>query len=150
MDRKLVKQFKRGPYVIKHELVDQTEYGGKGDLLMKSAYSLEGDYIGTTRNAHHFWKRYGITKFEKTEPDNCVCSIGFSPRQKKWYGWSHRAIFGYRVGHVVKEGDLTATSGWTEEYLKTHTDDKPMPVGFKVMNLKDAKRCAIAFAASVS
>jgi len=30
---------------------------------------------------------------------------GFSPKDNKWYGWSHRAIFGFEVGSTCKKGD---------------------------------------------
>ena len=31
--------------------------------------------------------------------------VGFSPRDNKWYGWSHRAIYGFGVGSTCKKGD---------------------------------------------
>jgi len=31
--------------------------------------------------------------------------VGFSPKDKKWYGWSHRAIYGFKVGSTCKKGD---------------------------------------------
>lgn len=31
--------------------------------------------------------------------------VGFSPKDNKWYGWSHRAIYGFTIGSVVKKGD---------------------------------------------
>lgn len=31
--------------------------------------------------------------------------VGFSPKDGKWYGWSHRAIFGFEVGSECKKGD---------------------------------------------
>ncbi len=33
--------------------------------------------------------------------------VGFSPKDKKWYGWSHRAIFGFKVGSTCKKGDCS-------------------------------------------
>ena len=30
--------------------------------------------------------------------------IGFNPAEQKWYGWSHRAIFGFGVGSECKKG----------------------------------------------
>lgn len=89
-----VKSFRRGPYVIVHE--DVRFQQDKKPMLMKSAYSLQGDYIGDTRTAHRLWKKFGIEKFEKISPTSCVCTIGYSPRRKKWFGWSHRAIFGFK------------------------------------------------------
>ena len=32
--------------------------------------------------------------------------VGFSPKENKWYGWSHRAIFGFTIGSTCKKGDV--------------------------------------------
>jgi len=31
--------------------------------------------------------------------------VGYSPKDEKWYGWSHRAIFGFSIGSICKKGD---------------------------------------------
>ena len=31
--------------------------------------------------------------------------VGFSPKDGKWYGWSHRAIYGFEIGSTCKKGD---------------------------------------------
>ena len=62
-------------------------------------------------------------------------SIGFSEKEQKYYGWSHRAIYGFGIGDIVKEGDVIAES---------------FSVGFEAKNLDDSKRMAIAFAEGVS
>jgi len=80
-------------------------------------------------------KKYGIEVFEKIDPLHSVCSTGFSPKDQKWYGWSHRAIYGYGVGDEVEEGSIPT------EYIK--------PIK-KIKTLEDAKKVAIAFARSVS
>lgn len=119
------------------------------DVIVQSAYTLSGDYIGNKRTAHLLFKR-GI-KPEKANPTHNVCSIGFCEREQKWYGWSHRAIYGFGIGDEVKEGDCTNSSGFIEEYLKEHPEeDLSLPVGFIAKDLIDAKRMAIAFASSVS
>jgi len=124
---------------------------GEGDhwTPMRWATTPDGAYIGTLRDAHRLCVLRGIRPELRTGTSN-TCSVGFSEREQKWYGWSHRAIFGFGIGDVVEEGDLCATSGWTDEYLKDHPDDNVLPVGFKALTLNDAKRMAIAFAASVS
>ena len=30
--------------------------------------------------------------------------LGFNPIEQKWYGWSHRAIFGFGIGSECKKG----------------------------------------------
>ena len=119
-------------------------------VIVKSAYTQAGDYIGNKKMAHFLYTKKGI-KPEKISPSkNKVCSIGFCGKEQKWYGWSHRAICGFGVGDIVKEGDCTASSGWTKEYLKEHPDeDGSLPIGFQAKDLNDARRMAVAFAESV-
>lgn len=119
-------------------------------VLVKSAYTPTGNYIGNKQMAHLLCTKRGI-KPEKANPTHKVCSIGFCEAEQKWYGWSHRAIFGFGVGSEVKEGDCCASSGYTQEYLEGHPeDDLSLPVGFIAKDLIDAKRMAISFADSVS
>lgn len=129
----------------------RAEMNGVGDdkkILMFSFYNREGKYIGSFKN----FKTIVIDReiFPETYDDCNCCSIGKSEKDGKWYGWSHRAMYGFQIGDKVKRGDCCASSGWTEEYLKDHPDDKPLPVGFEAKTEEDCKRMAIAFASSVS
>ncbi len=61
-------------------------------------------------------------------------TIGFSEKEQKWYGWSHRAIYGFSVGDKIKKGDIVYdTLG--ETTLKT---------------LDECKNAAIEFSKAVS
>lgn len=114
------------------------------------AYNPDGAYIGNLKVAKMLCEERGIAP-ELIPPDMNVCSIGFCKKEQKWYGWSHRAIHGFSIGDVVKEGDCCALSGWTDDYLANHPEaDLSLPIGFKAKTLDDAKRMAIAFAESVS
>lgn len=97
-----VRHFKCG-YEVREEVVESPCRGEK-PLLMKSAYTPNGDYIGNPRTAHRLVKLRGIQPV-KSKAEHCVCSIGFSVKDEKWYGWSHRAIFGFKVGSTCKKGD---------------------------------------------
>lgn len=153
-DRELIKtrNYKAG-YQVRTE---NRRYGyGDSDgtppswITMKSAYNLDGDYIGNSTWGHRLVAKRGIAPELRTQHSQ-VCSIGFCEKEEKWYGWSHRAIFGFGVGAVVKEGDCTATSGWTDEYLKAHPEaDTSLPVGTVAHTLSDARDFAVAFAESV-
>ena len=53
-----------------------------------------------------FLTRCGITEnvcssWEAGKPIN----IGFNPQEQKWYGWSHRALFGFGIGSTCRKGD---------------------------------------------
>ena len=82
-----------------------------------------------------FWEQHGI----KPETGN----IGFSDKEQKWYGWSHRAINGFGIGDKVEEGDCVAQDS---EYPA----EGAFPVGFKAKTLEDCKKMAIVFSDSVS
>jgi len=142
------RRFKAG-YILKKEKVYPESYGGDS-FEMTSAYTHGGLYIGESKMAYILCKKKGI-KPELSAPKHNVCSIGFSQTEQKWYGWSHRAIYGFSVGDEVKEGDCCAVSGWVEDYLEEHPEeDKSLPIGFKAETLEDAKKMAVAFAESVS
>lgn len=120
----------RGPFLFCKETWSME---GNDPVEVDAVYTANGDYVGDVESAEELEKR-GIAP-EKRTPQSSVCSIGFSARDQKWFGWSHRAIYGFKVGDVVKEGDCAADG---------------LPVGFEAKTLDDAKEMAKAFAASVS
>ena len=69
---------------------------------------IDGAYltiVGMEEHLNFLFKR-GIT--EQIQGCHAVpktCCIGFNPTEKKWYGWSHRAIFGFGIGSKCKQGD---------------------------------------------
>lgn len=85
-----------------------TIYNKDFDITQKKAYVLLknkniGPYIGTSKWAYRLYKR-GI-KPELISKKHNICSIGFNEKEQKWYGWSHRAIYGFCIGSKVEKGD---------------------------------------------
>ncbi len=97
------RKYKAG-YVVRDEVHDGSDFGGE-DITYKTAYNLNGDYIGSSKDARRLCVKRGI-KPELISPMHNVCSIGFSEDEQKWYGWSHRAIYGFSVGDTVVKGDI--------------------------------------------
>ncbi len=97
-----------------------------------------------------------IKKLEKRQalsPTSGPEQIGFDPKTQKWYGWSHRGIYGFGIGHTVKKGDCTLSSGWVEGCAGYKKDMKKIakyPAGFKCKTLTDCKNLAKLYAASIS
>jgi hypothetical protein len=120
-----------GPILLKREL---WRMEGNPDTDIKAAYSRDGGYIGDWKEACYLHGR-GIVPEAKPGSTGNVCSIGFCEREQKWYGWSHRALYGFGIGDVVEEGSCCCES---------------LPVGFKAEMLDDARRMAIAFADCVA
>lgn len=61
---------------------------------------------------------------ETTTPDGGFCNIGYSPQDKKWYGWNiidKRPLKGFGIGDCLKKGDCIA---------KTLDDCKQMAINY--------------------
>lgn len=136
---KNIRRYEEHGYEVRTETIDGSQYGG-GDVDLESAYTLRGDYLGDAKFAKSICAKRGIIP-EKAEPEHNICTIGFNPREQKWYGWSHRAIYGFGVGSIVKEGSVIAGG------LESNPE---FPVGYEAKSLEDAKRMAKAFAREVS
>ncbi len=79
-------------------------------------------------------RKSGLEKFmEKHGIKRIGSQLGFSEKEQKFYGWSHRAIYGFGIGHKVKKGNMP------------HKYE-----GKTAKTLEDAKRFAVAFASDVS
>lgn len=117
----------KGFVIIKESI---TDYGDPFE--MRCAYSYPDlYYIGLSKQGFMYNRKFGISEFYPThdykptenlsifekakklllnedilnlkkEP---ACSIGWSPRDQKWYGWSHRALYGFTIGSETKKGD---------------------------------------------
>jgi len=108
-----------------YEMRDRAIEMGDGEsFVVTSAYTPDGAYIGDEDWAKKL-DEHGIAPELRTE-DSGVCSIGFCEREQKWYGWSHRAIFGFGIGSKVERGNCAyvadTVDGLMEEYVKFFSD----------------------------
>ena len=92
-----------------------------------------------------------LIKSEKTHPDHSVASIGKSAADGKWYGWSHRAVYGFKKGDEVKDD----SAGKKVDYPKlangeTDFDNGNYEPDFTIKSDDQAREVAITFAKSVS
>lgn len=89
-----------------------------------AAYTPDGHYIGVESWAQELERR-GIAPTVRGEQSE-VCSIGFCEREQKWYGWSHRAIWGFGIGDTVAKGNCAYTAdtvdGLIEDYVEFFAD----------------------------
>ncbi len=110
-----VRRYKAG-YEVREELIDGSEFGGE-DFTMKSSYTPEGHYIGDSKWGHRLCNLRGIKPELKT-CNSRGCSIGFCQKDQKWYGWSHRALYGFGIGSSVKCGDCGYSPTDADDFLK--------------------------------
>jgi hypothetical protein len=70
-----------------------------------------------------------LIKGEKLSPTSSVDSIGKSAADGKWYGWSHRAVYGFKVGDKVKKNTIGNVR--KKEYtIKTDAQAKEAAIRF--------------------
>lgn len=72
---------------------------------------------------------------KKDESDSDITAYG-KAANGKWYGWSHRAVFGFEPGYEIKEGGVAI--------------DKNRKLPYKIKDEEDAKWHAILFAKEVA
>jgi len=81
---------------------------GNGEMIDAWYSKVDGSYITFTNISTDIsWMiANGITEqIQSNEPEDAkVACIGFNPIEQKWYGWSHRAFFGFGIGSEVKKG----------------------------------------------
>ena len=113
-------------------------------LSTAMSFSKDGACIGDRKDGR-FWASQGVTP-EKATPESKGASIGWQENGQKWWGWSHRAKYGFGIGSTVTKGDMLAGSG-----MQPHDKgDKGYRVGYVAKTLEDAKKMAICFAGRVS
>lgn len=44
--------------------------------------------------------------------------LGFNSKEQKWFGWSHRAIYGFTIGSKVKKGDCAYSPSNKDELIE--------------------------------
>lgn len=95
-----------------NEFIDRVAHIGPSNVPGSNSvcyYSrIDGSYIAHVSDPKIFKTllRRGITEeLQSSSKSGKVVSLGFNPAENKWYGWSHRAMFGFTIGSTCKRGD---------------------------------------------
>jgi hypothetical protein len=128
--------------VYTYKTVGDGVYRTKEPLTKRSFKNLPKYSNGKSKVRFQDWLHI------KTEKDG---SYGKSEADGKWYGWSHRAVYGFGVGDEVKGDSL----GKKVEYPKLPDGEFDFDNGkyepdFVIKNDKQAREVAITFAKNVS
>ena len=111
----------------------------KDYILITGAYTPDTmAYIGDEDWAKKLIEM-GI-KPQLSDNEHRVCSIGFCEKEQKWYGWSHRAIFGFGVGSEVKKGDCAYQASNKRDFQhqqREFWDDKEFCIWTTINNVQD-------------
>jgi len=82
--------------------IDTSDIDAEMEALRQQAMA-DPHYHGLGAGFQAYLDEHGINP-ERIHPDSYSCCIGFSEKEQKWYGWSHRAIYGFGIGDEVKRG----------------------------------------------
>lgn len=99
--------------LVAHKTKKDYGLGGEESEIYESDF--DNSYIahvGMEDHVKHLADR-GIT-------EQLTHGVGFSPKDGKWYGWSHRAIYGFEVGSTCSEGDCHYTAPTPEALIESH------------------------------
>lgn len=127
----------KGPYVLRKEIVESIA-PEEEPIEWTMAYTHDGHYIGDPEMATFLFEKTGLSSAMPSGGGN-VCNIGFNEDNKKWYGWSHRAIIGFGIGDRIFEKDF----GDDNTPYVSHGSKK-------IKTLDDAKLSARKFAEYIS
>lgn len=137
------------PYMVSDEVCSIPGWDKKLDGSPNSypvARSRTGKYIGDPKLAKRLVQDYGVveflTQYEALGTDKSWDSVVNVARCSDggWLGWSHRALYKFKPGMQVEEGDC----GY--EYVRKKLGGKP----WVLKTDADAKHAACYFASSVS
>ena len=117
IDKKLIKKVSMPKFIIDESM---SIFEGKDDSPLQK-----------------FFNKHGIVP-EKISPSSKVNQIGFSEKEQAWYGWSHRAIYGFKIGAKAGPGKVG--------YETLKQENGPL----EAKTLDDCKKMAIAFAKEIS
>lgn len=107
-------------------------------VVLTSAYTPNGDYIGSSKMARYLIVKRGIAP-EIAKPDHNICAVGYCQKESKWYGWSHRAMCGFGIGDRLFEEEY----GNDQTLFSEHGSET-------IKNMEEARLAAVRFAESVS
>lgn len=119
---------KKKDYIKKFLIEAKSDIDENGTIFITKEKSL---YVGlkglcdVTHSLIDILAEYEITDlyttFERKESGigrYPVVNYGFSEKLQKWFGWSHRGIFGFGIGSEVKFGDCAYSAPDKESYEK--------------------------------
>ena len=112
--------------------------GIPGDDSMVYVSDIDGSYMGHTSDPYllRALLKRGITKeIQASYKGGKTAAIGYNPTEKKWYGWSHRCICGFKRGDMIFDPKFGDDNTPFTKHGKV-----------KIKNLADAKKAAQNFA----
>lgn len=134
MEQTVTSRTDKGAYILETVAVSD---GGHNFVMQCARGKKDGGYIGDESEAEYL-VGWGIEP-ERIDEESSVCSVGFRAEDRKWFGWSHRAIAGFGIGDKL--------------YEEQFGDDDTLPRqhgSVTIETIEQARQAAVNFARSVS
>lgn len=105
-----------------HAIKKSSEIMGDDDAIWVT--KGRGDYITRLgmEEKVKFLADYNLVSVRSTWEAGKPINIGFSPTSQKWYGWSHRAIYGFGIGSTVSKGDCAYIGATPEDMIESRVE----------------------------
>lgn len=103
------------------DFLNKVAYIGKSEITDDDGEIYYSNFDRSYITHVEIAKDDGLLKFmaEHEITEELTHGVGFSPKENKWYGWSHRAIFGFGIGSTCKKGDCGYKVKDAKEFIKS-------------------------------
>ena len=120
--------------------LDLSNGTGDKDFICDSYFSNFDDsyitHVGVEDSVKH------LADLEIT--DELTHGVGFSPKEGKWYGWSHRAIYGFKIGSTCSIGDChyigSSLEDQEKDAVRFWSDDSHIGTGSRGVIEEDGEK----------
>ena len=105
-------------YLNTHAYIEDSDIEGSTSQVYLSRE--DNSYVGMVglemEGLFKFLKEHGVGRLQTIKGCKVAC-LGFSHDEQKWYGWSHRGVYGFGIGSEVKKGDCAYTPVNKDDFL---------------------------------
>lgn len=121
-DEERFKEYRKEKIVDEKKRSEEAERRRQMNTQENDGESLENTVTSLNEEKENFFQKHGIKEVS--------CGLGYSEKEEKWYGWSHRAIHGFGIGDKcvecyptgTKEGKIIKTMEQAKEAAKKFAD----------------------------
>ena len=108
-------------FIERIAFIEEKEYS-PGDFSKRYVSKIDRSYLTLVgmEDSLKYLLKHGITEEIQNyhnEP-GCSASIGFNPEEQKWYGWFHRAMYGFTIGSTCSKGDCHYQPANKEDFIE--------------------------------
>lgn len=121
-DEERFKEYRKEKIAEEDKRREEAEKRRQMNTQENNSESIENTVTSLNEEKKNYLEKHGIKEVS--------CGLGYSEKEEKWYGWSHRAIHGFGIGDKcvecyptgTKEGKIIKTMEQAKEAAKKFAD----------------------------